>query len=105
MADCLLDWLKECKTENLSANTIHMHDAQIRNHLLPEFGDQAVRLLTYTQLKGFFGVKLPDKGLGMDSIRQTFICLKSTLDYYQRDGIITAHLMVRLEAPTKKPIP
>lgn len=102
VADCLLDWLKERKSETLSANTIHMYDARIRNHLLPAFGDQAVRLLTYPQLKEFFGVTLPNRGLGVDSIRQTFICLKSALDHYQRDGIITVHPMVGLKAPAKK---
>lgn len=102
VGDCLADWLTEKRGEKLSQATIHMYDARIRNHLLPAFGTQPVRLLTYAELKTYFGETLVEKGLGTDSIRQTFICLKSALDYYFRDGIITAHPMVGLKAPKKK---
>lgn len=102
VGDCLIDWLDERKREDLAPNTIHMYDARIRNHLLPAFGDRPVRTLTYAELKKFFNIELPAKGLGGDSIRQVFICLKSALDYYQRDGIILGHPMVGIKPPPKK---
>lgn len=102
VGDCLMDWMDERRKENLAAATIHMYDARIRNHLLPVFGGDPVRLLTYAELKVFFNDTLPDKGLGTDSIRQTFICLKSSLDHYLRDGKIALHPMVGLKAPAKK---
>nr|WP_243752420.1 tyrosine-type recombinase/integrase [Leucobacter weissii] len=102
VADCLLDWLKERRREDLAPATIHMYDARIRNHLLPAFGSRPVRGLTYEELKVYFTETLPDKGLGVDSIRQTFICFKSALDYYVRDGILYRHPMVGLKAPAKK---
>ncbi|MGP5046270.1 tyrosine-type recombinase/integrase [Glutamicibacter ardleyensis] len=102
VGDCLTDWLKERKQEGLAPATIHMYDARIRNHLLPAFGAQPVRALRYDELKLFFSSTLPSKDLGVDSIRQTFICLKSALDYYHRDGILLRHPMVGLKAPAKK---
>ncbi|TCJ23773.1 hypothetical protein E0W80_09440 [Microbacterium sp. PI-1] len=102
VGDCLTDWLDERKREDLAPNTIHMYDARIRNHLLPAFGDRPVRTLTYAELKKFINIDLPAKGLGGDSIRQVFICLKSALDYYQRDGIILGHPMVGIKPPPKK---
>jgi|GEM_PF-4666644 len=100
--DCLTDWLQERKQEGLAPATIHMYDARIRNHLLPAFGARPVRSLRYDELKEFFNKTLPAKGLGVDSIRQTFICLKSAMDYYHRDGILLRHPMVGLKAPAKK---
>lgn len=102
VGDCLEDWLRERKRDDLAPATLHMYDARIRNHLLPAFGSESVRLLTYRQLKVFFEETLPAKGLGPDSIRQTFICLKSALDYYVRDGILVAHPMVGIKAPARK---
>ena len=102
VGDCLTEWLEERKREDLAPNTIHMYDARIRNHLLPAFGARPVRTLTYAELKKFINIDLPEKGLGGDSIRQVFICLKSALDYYQRDGIILAHPMVGIKPPAKK---
>src|SRR5690606_38017065 len=99
---CLLDWLKERRREDLAPATLHMYDARIRNHLLPAFGSRPVRGITYEELKTFFNETLPDKGLGVDSIRQIFICLKSALDHYLRDGILYRHPMVGLKAPAKK---
>lgn len=102
VGDCLIDWLNERKREGLAPATIHMYDARIRNHLLPVFGTRPVRTLSYEELKRFVNVDLPAKGLGSDSIRQTFICLKSALDYYHRDGIILRHPMIGLKPPAKK---
>lgn len=102
VADCLLDWLAERKTQGLAPNSIHMYDARIRNHLLPAFGTTPVRLLTYDQLRLFFNTTLPAKGLGPDSIRQVFVCLRSAIDYYLRDGKLTTHPMLGLKPPAKK---
>ena len=102
VGDCLEEWLTERKTEELTTNTVHMYDARIRNHLIPAFGEKPVRLLTYGELKKFFGEELPAKGLGPDSIRQTFITLKSALDYYIRDGKLTVHPMTGIKPPAKK---
>lgn len=101
VGDCLVEWLDERRRENLSPNTIHMYDARIRNHLLPAFGTEPIRLLSYEQLKVYFGTTLPAKGLGPDSIRQVFICLKSAIDHYLRDGKLTNHPMIGLKAPAK----
>lgn len=102
VGDCLSEWLAERRTEDLTQNTIHMYDARIRNHLLPAFGETPVRLLNYGELKVFFAETLPAKGLGTDSIRQTFITLKSALDYYIRDGKLSVHPMTGLKPPAKK---
>lgn len=102
VGDCLLDWLKQKRQQGLAPATIHMYDARIRNHLLPAFGARLVRSLTYEELKLFFSQTLPAKGLGVDSIRQTFICLRSALDHYLRDNIIYRHPMVGLKTPAKK---
>lgn len=102
VGDCLMDWLDERKREGLAPATIHMYDARIRNHLLPVFGTRPVRTLNYEELKRFITIDLPAKGLGSDSIRQTFICLKSALDFYHRDGVILRHPMIGLKPPAKK---
>lgn len=102
VGDCLEDWFRERKRDDLAPATLHMYDPRIRNPLLPAFGAESVRLITYRQLKVFFEETLPAKGLRPDSIRQTFICLKSALDYYVRDGILVAHPMVGLKAPARK---
>ncbi|MGO2187340.1 MAG: tyrosine-type recombinase/integrase [Microbacterium gubbeenense] len=106
VGDCLTDWLSERRRDGLSPATIHMYDARIRNHLLPVWGSKPVRTVTYEELKRFFAIDLPAKGLGVDSIRQTFICLKSAMEYYHRDGILLRHPMVGLKPPPKnrKPI-
>ncbi|ROS77936.1 integrase-like protein [Curtobacterium sp. PhB130] len=101
VGDCLTEWLDERRNEGLAPNSIHMYDARIRNHLLPAFGAHPIRLLTYDQLKVFFGTTLPAKGLGPDSIRQVFICLRSAIDHYLRDGKLLTHPMVGLKPPTK----
>lgn len=100
---CMYDWLEE-KNGNgdLKPASYRMYDARIRNHILPVFGTQPVRTLTYDQLKEFFRVTLPEKNLGVSSIRQTFVAFKSALDYYQRDRIITAHPMTGLKVPRAK---
>ncbi|MFZ7087235.1 hypothetical protein [Curtobacterium sp. RRHDQ10] len=77
VGDRLTEWLDERRTEGLVPNSIHMYDARIRNHLLPAFGAHPIRLLTYEQLNGFFGTALPAKGLGPNSIRQVFVCLRA----------------------------
>lgn len=102
VGDCLADWLKERGERGLAPATIHMYDARIRNHLLPAFGARRVRSLTYDELKHFFRSTLPAKGLGVDSIRQTHICLNSALMAYDRDGHIPRNPMKGLQAPAKK---
>lgn len=100
---CMYDWLEEKNSNgDLKPASYRMYDARIRNHILPVFGTQPVRLLTYNQLKEFFRVTLPEKNLGVSSIRQTFVAFKSALDYYQRDRIITAHPMTGLKVPRAK---
>jgi len=100
---CMYDWLEEKNANgDLKPASYRMYDARIRNHILPVFGTHPVRTLTYDQLKEFFKVTLPAKDLGVSSIRQTFIALKSALDYYQRDRIITAHPMTGLKVPRAK---
>ncbi|WP_206451254.1 hypothetical protein [Micrococcus sp. KRD096] len=102
VGNCLIDWLDERKREDLAPNATHIYDAGIRNYLLPDFGDRPVRTLTYAELEKFFHIELPTKGLGGDSTRQVFICLKSALDNYQRDGIDLGHPMVGIKPPPKK---
>ncbi|WP_295825165.1 hypothetical protein [uncultured Microbacterium sp.] len=100
---CMYDWLEEKNANgDLKPASYRMYDARIRNHILPVFGTHPVRTLTYDQLKEFFKVTLPAKDLGVSSIRQTFVALKSALDYYQRDRIITAHPMTGLKVPRAK---
>lgn len=43
VGDCLIEWLDERKKERLAANSIHMYDARIRNHLLPAFGAEPIK--------------------------------------------------------------
>lgn len=104
VGDCLTDWLTDRREHGLTAATIHMYDARIRNHLLPAFGSRRVRSLRYDELKRFFSVDLPRKGLGSSSIRQTFICLKSAISFYMRDGKLrlSVHPMEGLKPPAKK---
>lgn len=102
VADCLRDWMEEKERQDLAPATIRMYSARIRNHLLPAFGDRTVHSLQHDELKHFFGRTLPAKGLGPDSIRQTFICLKSALEFYHNSGAMIRRPMGSLKTPAKK---
>ncbi|PVE73761.1 tyrosine-type recombinase/integrase [Microbacterium testaceum] len=98
--DVMATWL-ETKNDDgdLAWQSYRMYDSRIRQHILPVFGDEPVRTLTYPKLRTFFKDTLPGKGLGDSSIRQVHIALKGALNVAQRDGIILAHPMVGIKAP------
>lgn len=106
LSDALWDWLDN--KSDIQERSKYAYEAKIRNHLVPDLREQAVRLLTYQTLNNYFVRVLPGKKKPSgeplfipNTIRQIYWLLDGVLEREVKSGHIVMNPLKLIKPPKK----
>ncbi len=89
------EWLRTYAAVHCKERTVEGYEAIIKNHLVPAFGDLALRAITRGRIKLLIAMKV-EANHGRGTIRNILAPLRGVLNHAQEDGLISANPASRL---------